>query len=573
VEAFGLARLYRTVRHLRASQIFWRIYYLLLSVLEKSPFMARKYGPLCRMELPSNLTPVLGPPWPTSRAANYLGGGAFIFLNQRFDTAGSWFPAGAPLLWLFNLHYFAYWPQLKEAKLFETLVSDWLQNVRPLHPIAWHPYPTSRRICHWIWAYSHFQVGLSPDFKKRLVSSLYKQGLFLSRRLEYHHLGNHLVANGTALVLAGVFLRHSEFLSKGLAVLERQLKEQVLPDGGHYERSPMYHSLVLGDLLAIWQALRSSGYVVPAWLSGAALSMNRFLEQIIIDGKVPLLNDSTLDGIGSAVEILKQTAALSAEPLALTEKAGDFLLAQSGLYVYRHSELKLVFDFGPLGPDFLLAHAHNDTLSFCLNLQGKEILTDSGVFEYAAGPWRDYFRSARAHNVLYLTGLEPNEVWKSFRVGHRGYPERVNYSPQRREISAFHNSYRHLGVMIGRRIRIIPPAKGVIIEETVESKREFDFESNLHFAPDVRVLSVQSYNAYWEYVMQAEGFSFKVVVAKGDHEVQEQRSWYAPWFGLKEGRLCLRIQGKLSPPLTNFKLAVLNAGVELDDPQVREVWL
>jgi uncharacterized heparinase superfamily protein len=36
-------------------------------------------------------------------------------------------------------------------------------------------------------------------------------------------------------------------------ILSRELSEQFLNDGAHYERSPMYHSLLLWDLLDLYQ--------------------------------------------------------------------------------------------------------------------------------------------------------------------------------------------------------------------------------------------------------------------------------------------------------------------------------
>ena len=38
-------------------------------------------------------------------------------------------------------------------------------------------------------------------------------------------------------------------LRKGKKLLLRELKEQVLNDGMHYERSPMYHLIILERLL------------------------------------------------------------------------------------------------------------------------------------------------------------------------------------------------------------------------------------------------------------------------------------------------------------------------------------
>ncbi len=84
------------------------------------------------------------------------------------------------------------------------------------------------------------------------LDSLAVQVRFLRKRLEVHLLGNHLFANAKALVFAGLYFsgdEAEEWLQKGLSILEREVPEQVLGDGGHFERSPMYHSIILEDLL------------------------------------------------------------------------------------------------------------------------------------------------------------------------------------------------------------------------------------------------------------------------------------------------------------------------------------
>ncbi len=84
------------------------------------------------------------------------------------------------------------------------------------------------------------------------LESLALQLRWLRRRLEYHLLGNHLLCNGKALVFGRLYFEGpeaDEWLRTGLAVVERELREQILDDGAHFERSPMYHLIVLEDLL------------------------------------------------------------------------------------------------------------------------------------------------------------------------------------------------------------------------------------------------------------------------------------------------------------------------------------
>ena len=70
--------------------------------------------------------------------------------------------------------------------------------------------------------------------------------------MEHHLLGNHLFANAKALVFAGSFFEGEEadgWRERGRRILSRELSRQILPDGGHFERSPMYHAILLEDVL------------------------------------------------------------------------------------------------------------------------------------------------------------------------------------------------------------------------------------------------------------------------------------------------------------------------------------
>src|SRR5262249_39544867 len=145
----------------------------------------------------------------------------------------------------------------------------WIEENRVGQGNGWEPYPLSLRIVNWIkWALAGNELGVVA------VQSLAVQTHYLVRRLEWHLLGNHLFANAKALIFAGVFFRGSEadsWRSKGLNILARQLPEQLLADGGHFELSPLYHSRIQEDLLDLVNLARTypnvlSGQAVETWI-------------------------------------------------------------------------------------------------------------------------------------------------------------------------------------------------------------------------------------------------------------------------------------------------------------------
>ena len=156
-------------------------------------------------------------------------------------------------LWLYQLHYFDdlnAQSAEKRTDWHKLLIERWINENPPCRGNGWESYPISLRIVNWIkWTLAGNE--LSQD----AVSSLAVQVRYLFERLEWHLLGNHLFANAKALVFAGLFFQGEEaakWLNRGLKILSRQVREQILPDGGHFERSPMYHSIILEDLLDLY---------------------------------------------------------------------------------------------------------------------------------------------------------------------------------------------------------------------------------------------------------------------------------------------------------------------------------
>ena len=66
-------------------------------------------------------------------------------------------------------------------------------------------------------------------------TSLLTQARWLNQNLEWHLLGNHILANAKALIFAGLYFEGKEadkLLKKGLKILLKELDEQILNDGG-----------------------------------------------------------------------------------------------------------------------------------------------------------------------------------------------------------------------------------------------------------------------------------------------------------------------------------------------------
>jgi hypothetical protein len=213
-----------------------------------------------------------------------------------------------------------------------------------------------------------------------------------------------------------------------------------------------------------------------------------------------------------------------------------------------------VVDVGPACPDDLPAHAHADLFSFELTLDGRRFLVDSGVGEYQAGPWRDYYRSTRAHNTVAVDGEEQIECWSSFRVARRArvFDRALIEAPHVCGVTARHDGYRRLASPVDVRRTFVQLAdRAWLVVDRLEGEGVHAWESFVHAAPDVRIRIAgdshadltrdgQRLTVAWFGMRQAS-------VATGVREPLQ--GWYAPEFGLHLPAGVLVLSGSGSLPI------------------------
>jgi uncharacterized heparinase superfamily protein len=418
----------------------------------------------------------------------------FRFLNLTGSVQGveDWNRSEHARLWLYNLHYFDW---LKEKSAIGRVYEDskWIEQWITENPIGqgvgWEPYPLSLRIVNWIiWLLTIGSGSTSP----KTIEILAIQARHLEHSIEYHLLGNHLFANAKALVFAGAFFAGEEgerWLNTGLDLLEREIREQVLADGAHFELSPMYHELILEDVLDLIGLSRVYPGLEPRIarrlkLGDTATAMARWLCHMQQpDGDIPYFNDAAF-GIAPPP---KDLFAYARQRGCMQEPAANALtlLQPSGYAVFSIPPLFSVFDCGRIGPDYIPGHAHADTLSFELSIGRNRVISNSGTSTYTQGPVREWERSTRAHATVEIDGTNSAETWASFRVGRR-----PNVSvPQcgGNSIECQHDGYRHLpGNPIHRR-RLTATQQSLAIDDFIDGEGMHTARGIFPIHPDIKI--------------------------------------------------------------------------------------
>lgn len=459
-----LPRLARTVAPLKPIQLYGRLWFRLAKPRpDHSPAPPRRP---C-----GEWTP------PIRREPSITGPQSVTFLNRpgSIADAGQWNDPGQDKLWLYNLHYFDDLTATSGGQREDwrrSLVNRWIAENPPGHGNGWEPYPLSLRIVNWIkWTIG----GAAPE--PQVLDSLAVQARWLVHRLEWHLLGNHLLANAKALVFAGLFFEGAEadrWLALGLKILTREFPEQVLADGGHFERSPMYHAIVLEDLLDLLNLARTYGRagVQPfaGWGPTAARMGDWAAAMVHPDGDIPFFNDSAF-GIAPRVADLGAYAARLGLPGPAPVDAPLRQLEASGYVRVQQGAAVAFLDLAPVGPDYLPGHAHADTLSFEFSLGSERIVVNGGTSTYQPGPRREAERATRAHSTVEIDGLDSSEVWSSFRVGRRA---RVQDIAVRSDgfvtVSAAHDGYGwRPGRPVHRRTWTMEPRR-LVVRDAIEGR-------------------------------------------------------------------------------------------------------
>lgn len=73
---------------------------------------------------------------------------------------------------------------------------------------------------------------------------------------------------------------------------------------------------------------------------------------------------------------------------------------ETGYYWLDTDDGRLLVDGSPVGPSHTPSHSHNDMLSVLVWADGRCVLTDTGVYEYADNERRQYARSVAGHNTV-----------------------------------------------------------------------------------------------------------------------------------------------------------------------------
>ncbi|MAW32781.1 MAG: heparinase [Proteobacteria bacterium] len=492
----------------------------------------------------------------------------FRFLNseEEFTDGVSWHLNNKDPLWIYNLHYFYDLIAENARTRFDwhsKLIDHWIDNNSIGEGVGWDAYPISIRIVNWI----KWSVDNNYNSEK-IRKSLALQTRWLLKNLERDLLANHYFSNGKALVFSGLFFKGEEskkWLESGLEIIDEQIKEQILSDGGHFERSPMYHALILEDLLDLLLAAKvwSNAILTPSkkkWEKTIQIMLGWLEYMSHPDGQIGFFNDSAFGishRMGELADYANNIMGNQTAPKYLTNTYGNKKtiinhLSPSGFIrvMQKSSGFVAILDVGEVGPSYNPGHAHADTLSFEMSCEDSRFIVNGGTSSYWSKN-RNYERSTAAHSTVEINGESSSQTWANFRVAKRAFPKSLEIKDYDDSwaITCAHDGYKRLrGSPVHKREWIFEES-AVLIRDMIEGTFR---EAHARFILHPSVICEQLSSIEWVF-RTGGGRTILAEIKQGVSLLGW--SQYAPYFGRVLKTRCLIIK-----PREGCSVLKLNSG-------------
>jgi hypothetical protein len=480
-------RLFNTVKFLKPIQIKYRLYYFarkkIRATLKITPSFSK-----------DSTTQLLNLRESIHIADCYMGQNKFTFLNleKQFGNEMNWNYSNHGKLWTYNLTYFDYLSQLNnEDNLY--LIHSFIDDIEKIKD-GLEAFPISLRGINWIKHLSYHQIQ-----DKKIDNSLYAQYYILVDNLEYHLFGNHLLENSFSLLFGAYYFKDDFLYKKAKELLLKELEEQILEDGGHFELSPMYHQIMLFRLLDCINLVQNNSWKdsdLLDFLIKKSELMLGWLENISYkNGEIPLFNDSS-NGIAPTNNQLFSYA----NRLKLEIKKTS--LSQSGYRKISKENYECIVDVGHIGAEYIPGHAHADAFNFELQIKGKPFIVDTGLSTYETNDRRTLERSTASHNTVEVNGKSQSEVWGGFRVANRA--NIIALKEDENSIESTHDGYKNDNVYHTRKWTF--EEDKVVIEDRLS--KEADGIARFHFSPNISEEEILTYLELDESKIKFEKYSY-----------------------------------------------------------------
>ena len=264
-------------------------------------------------------------------------------------------------------------------------VGPYLYQRAPMRPAL-----VGRRLMRWAQALSQVKSGFDGQALARIHTSFSAQTRWLEKLAGQGDDGIERLQCALGLALAACALpQQGQILRRAIDLLDREMRRQILPDGGHASRNPAVLADLLADLLALEAVLKARQVALPAAIISARQNMQTLLSMLRHkDGRLGVFHG----GLESDAAALDAVVGKSGKPISFAQKSGYQRLDAGDSCV--------LVDVGdaPRGAHSIAAHAA--PLAFEMSHGGDRLIVNCGPNLVHGADWRLAARGLAAHSTL-----------------------------------------------------------------------------------------------------------------------------------------------------------------------------
>ena len=186
--------------------------------------------------------------------------------------------------YLASLHGFDWLPDVLSVRggagheAARTALLEWINGPYLTKPVFMAPGIIGRRLSNWLMALGVLRHNFDAHEMARLQNAFAAQARWLSPRWQQAEDGMDRLHAVAGLTLAGLAMSDDgRLLRRGMDGLSRELRRQILPDGGHVSRAPDALLTILADCIAIEGGLAARQIDPPPQFSQTIARMQSML--------------------------------------------------------------------------------------------------------------------------------------------------------------------------------------------------------------------------------------------------------------------------------------------------------
>ena len=446
-----------------------------------------------------------------------------------------------------------------EGKYAQEVIDEinwWIEDNPLMYTVNWKcSMDVAFRAVNWMFSLNMISDynGFDNSFANKVTHSLWQHGFFIRNNLEriIPNSNNHYASDIVGLLYLGELFCHirkgRRWFSFAFKEYLSETRKQVLKSGVHYECSVSYHRMMTELLSYPVYMLQRIGVSIPTDVKQRIGKMYEYVSNYTKpNGFAPLIADND-DGrfvpfikrdfrvhnyLNNTESFENRIVTVGMTPLfsetiqssctyfdagvALVRDKSDYLYVNNGGYskLPKNNEV------------FISTHTHNDSLSFELVLDGKDIIVDSGAYLYTSSPKdRDAFRSTSKHNTMVVDDEEQNGMAGAFCLKRN-----VVISPITDKEGKIYGQYSTLNGGLQHSRLFTLGEESLVIEDFVVK------EGNNHIAVVYFHLAkgiTASFNP--EYVrIKTEDTAYKMIFSKAYREIRIEDDSISPSYGVLE---------------------------------------